>query len=289
MKRILFAIGIISTLLFFSCGKKEMEQKIVSEKAMQDSIQAALDAKNAEMEDLFSQLNEIEENLNAVTSKYSNVEAIRNSSAELNQTNRSRIQSQIQDINEILSQNKQKINSLTKELQKSKSNNKELTAFIEKLQQRILEQEEEIQLLTTELQKKNIIINSLNKNLDELSRQNKEKDEHIVKVEDEKNTVYYVVGTKKELIEKGIINSKGGFLGMGKKTNVSSDADLNKYTQIDARRLKKIALPGKKVQLMTSHPSSSYSFDAAEKPTQITIIDANKFWSRSKFLVIMIK
>ncbi|MEE3412353.1 MAG: hypothetical protein VZQ58_00555, partial [Bacteroidales bacterium] len=215
MKRILFAIGIISTLLFFSCGKKEMEQKIVNEKAMQDSIQAALDAKNAEMEDLFSQLNEIEENLNAVTSKYSNVEAIRNSSAELNQTNRSRIQSQIQDINEILSKNKQRINSLTKELQKSQANNKELTAFIEKLQQRILEQEEEIQLLTTELQKKNIIINSLNKNLDELSRQNREKDEHIVKVEDEKNTVYYVVGTKKELIEKGIINSKGGFLGMG--------------------------------------------------------------------------
>ena len=91
---------------------------------------------------------------------------------------------------------------MTKELQKSQANNKELTAFIEKLQQRILEQEEEIQLLTTELQKKNIIINSLNKNLDELSRQNKEKDEHIVKVEDEKNTVYYVVGTKKELIEK---------------------------------------------------------------------------------------
>ena len=232
-------------------------------------------------------MNEIEENLNAVTSKYSNVEAIRNSSAELNQTNRSRIQSQIQDINEILSQNKQKINSLTKELQKSKSNNKELTAFIEKLQQRILEQEEEIQLLTTELQKKNIIINSLNKNLDELSRQNK--DDHIVKVEDERNTVYYIVGTKKELIQKGVINSKGGFLGIGKKTNVSSDADLNKYTEVDARRLKKIPLPGKKVQLMTSHPSASYSFDAAERPTQLTIIDPNKFWSRSKFLVIMIK
>ncbi|MBR1769436.1 MAG: hypothetical protein IJ748_03165, partial [Bacteroidales bacterium] len=249
----------------------------------------ALDSKNAEMDDIFAQLNEIEENLTIVTSKYSSVESLKNSSGEINQNNRSRIQSQIQDINEILNQNKQKINSLTKELQKSQANNKQLTDFIAKLQQRITEQEEEIQLLTTELQKKNIIINSLNRNLDELSRQSREKDETIMKVEDEKNTVYYIIGDKKDLIAKGIINSKGGFLGIGKKTSVSSDSELSKYTQVDSRRLKNIALSGKKVQILTSHPSSSYAFDSNENPTQLIITDANKFWSRSKFLVIMTK
>ncbi len=289
MKKIFLAIGLIATLVFFSCGNKDAQEKIVSQKAMQDSIQAALDAKNKEMEDLFAQLNEIEQDLNTVTSKYSNVESIRNASTELNKNSRSKIQSQIQDINEILNQQKQRINTLTRELKKSKSTNKELTAFIEKLQQRITEQEEEIQLLTTELQKKNIIINSLNKNLDELSQQNKEKDDHILKVEDEKNTVYYVVGTKKELIAQGIINSKGGFLGMGKKTTVSSDSELDKYEQVDLRRFKTVKLPGKKIQILTSHPSSSYSFDKEDKPTELNITNASLFWSKSKFLVIMTK
>lgn len=289
MKKILFIMLVASICTLFSCGKKEMEQKLVNQKTMQDSIQAALDAKNAETESLFAQLNEIEENLNAVTSKYSKVESIKNASSELNQNSRSRIQSQIQDINEILNQNKQKIASLTKQLQKSQANNKELTAFIEKLQQRISEQEEEIQLLTTELQKKNIIISTLNKDLDEMSRQSKEKDEHIIKVEDERNTVYYIVGTKKELIAKGIINSRGGFLGMGKKTSVASDSELDKYNKVDARRLKNITLPGSKVQIMTAHPSSSYAFNSTEKPTNLTITDASKFWSKSKYLVIMVK
>ncbi|MBQ9254445.1 MAG: hypothetical protein IJ180_06720 [Bacteroidales bacterium] len=288
MKKILLVCTLMATVLFFSCGKKEMEQKLVNQKALQDSVQAALDAKNNEVESLFAQLNEIEENLNTVTSKYSSVETLKNSTGEINQDRRSRIQSQIQDINEILNQNKEKIAALTAQLKKSQTNNQNLTAFIEKLQARISEQEEEIQLLTTELQKKNIVISSLNKNLDELSRQNREKDEHIIKVEDERNTVHYIIGTKNELKSRGIINSKGGFLGIGKKTSVSSDSDLADYTKIDARRVKDIALPGKKIQILTSHPSSSYELDS-DKPTQLTINDANSFWAKSKFLVILVK
>lgn len=288
MKKIFLALGLVATL-FFSCGKKDAQEKMVNQKAVQDSIQQALDAKNQELEELFAQLNEIEQDLDVVTSKYSNVESIRNASTELNKNNRSKIRTQIQDINEILNQQKQRINTLTAELKKSRSNNKELTAFIEKLQQRIIEQEEEIQLLTTELQKKNIIISSLNKNLDELSQQNKEKDDHILKVEDEKNVVYYIVGSKKELVQQGIINSKGGFLGIGKKTSVSSDSELSKYTKEDQRRLKTIALNGKRVQILTAHPSSSYSLDKEDKPTQLIITNASLFWSKSKFLVIMEK
>lgn len=287
MKKILLCCAVIA-MVFASCGKKEMEQKLVNQKTLQDSVQAALDAKNNEMEMLFAQLNEIEENLNTVTSKYSSVETLKNTSGEINQDRRSRIQSQIQDINEILNQNREKIASLSAQLKKSQANNQNLTAFIEKLQARIAEQEEEIQLLTTELQKKNITISSLNKNLDELSRQNREKDEHIIKVEDEKNTVYYIIGTKKELINLGIVNSNGGFLGIGKRTSVASDSDLASYTKIDARRVKNIALPGKKIQVLTSHPSTSYELDGA-KPTQLTIKDAHAFWAKSKFLVILVK
>lgn len=290
MRKIFLSLGLIAMVLFsYSCGKKELEQKLVNQKAVKDSVQAALDAKNTEVEGLFEQLNEIEDNLNTVTSKYSNVENIKNSSGEINQDKRSRITSQIQDINEILEQNKQKVSNISAQLKKSQANNKQLSAFIDKLQQRISEQEEEIQLLTTELQKKNIVISNLNKNLDELSKQNQEKDQHIMKVEDERNTVYYIVGTKKELKAKGIITSSGGFLGMGKKSSISSDSDLGKYTKIDARRVKEISLPGKKVKVLTSHSSSSYKLTGnKDKPTSLEITDANSFWAKSKFLVIMV-
>ncbi|MCH3924719.1 MAG: hypothetical protein LKE30_07365 [Bacteroidales bacterium] len=289
MRNVLLSIGLISLVLFASCGKKELEQKLVNQKAVKDSVQAALNAKNGEVEGLFQQLNEIEDNLNTVTSKYSDVEKVKNRSGEINQDARSRISSQIQDINEILNQNKQKVAALSTKLKKTQNNNKQLTAFIDKLQSRISEQEEEIQLLTTELQKKNIVISNLNKNLDELSKQNQQKDEHIMRVEEEKNTAYYIVGTKKELKAKGIISSTGGFLGMGKRSYVSSDSDLGKYNKIDARKLKTIALPGRKIKILTAHSSSSYKLNGSkDKPTSLQIEDANSFWAKSKFLVIVV-
>ena len=290
MKRVLVIMSLAVTFIFAGCHNKEMEQKLVNQKAVQDSVQAALDAKNAEMEGLFEQLNQIESDLDIVTSKYSDVATIKNASGEINKDRRQKITNQIQDINEILAQNRQKINKLNKDLQKSQANNKQLTAFIEKLQSRIAEQEEELQLLTTELQKKNITINTLNRNLEELQSQNREKDEHIMRVEDERNTVYYIIGTKNQLKEKGIISSTGGFLGMGKRTSVTSDSDLSKYTKIDARRIKHIILPGHKTQILTSHPSSSYNLEGgSDKATALNIVDANAFWAKSKFLVILVK
>ena len=137
---------------------------------MNDSIEAVLASKNAEMEMLFQQLNEIEESLTMVTSKYADVSKLKDKTGEVNADTRSRITAQIQDINEILNTNKQKVDQLNSQLKKSGKNNKELTAFIEKLQSRITEQEEEIQLLTTELQKKQIVIENLNKNLDEANK-----------------------------------------------------------------------------------------------------------------------
>ena len=158
MKRTLFAAALIAVVAFAACTNKKAEQQLVTQKALQDSIESVLASKNAEVEMLFQQLNEIEESLSAVTSKYANVSKLKNRTGEVNADTRSKITAQIQDINEILNANKQKVDQINGQLRKSNKNNKELTAFIEKLQQRITEQEEEIQLLTTELQKKKIVI-----------------------------------------------------------------------------------------------------------------------------------
>ena len=290
MKRILLALSLVTMVVFYGCGKKELEEKLVNQKAVQDSVQKALDAKNSELESLFEQLNAIESDLDVVTSKYSDVNTLKNTSGEIAPDRRTKIKNQIQDINEILVQNKQKISSLNAELRKSQSNNKQLTAFIEKLQARIAEQEEELQLLTIELQKKNITISTLNRNLEEMTAQNRQKDEQIMKVEDERNTVYYIIGSKQQLKEKGIISSTGGFLGIGKKTGLTSDSDLASYNKIDARKIKHIILPGRKTQILTSHPSTSYELEGGkDKATALNITDASAFWAKSKFLVILVK
>ena len=286
MKKTYLLIASFVLILAGACNNKA-EQELLTQKALQDSVEAALAAKNTEVEMLFQQLNEIEENLSVVTSKYADVSKIKDKTGEVNVDTRTKITSQIQDINDLLTEQKQRIDNLNAQLRKQKNTNKELTAFIEKLQTRISEQEEEIQLLTTELQKHKIIIDNLNRNLDELNKKNQDKDERILKIEEEKNAAYYIIGERKELLEKGIINRKGGFLGIGKRSVASSDSELKNYSKIDIRRVPEIQLPGTKIKILTSHPSESYRLESDEKrPTRLVITNPSLFWQKSKFLVI---
>ena len=286
MKRTYLLIAGLVLILTGACNNKA-EQELLTQKALQDSVEAALAAKNTEVEMLFQQLNEIEENLSVVTSKYADVSKIKDKTGEVNVDTRTKITSQIQDINDLLTEQKQRIDNLNAQLRKQKNTNKELTAFIEKLQTRISEQEEEIQLLTTELQKHKIIIDNLNRNLDELNKKNQDKDERILKIEEEKNAAYYIIGERKELLEKGIINRKGGFLGIGKRSVASSDSELKNYSKIDIRKVPEIQLPGTKIKILTSHPSESYRLESDEKrPTRLVITNPSLFWQKSKFLVI---
>lgn len=286
MKKTYLLIASFVLILAGACNSKA-EQELLMQKALQDSVEAALAAKNTEVEMLFQQLNEIEENLSVVTSKYADVSKIKDKTGEVNVDTRTKITSQIQDINDLLTEQKQRIDNLNAQLRKQKNTNKELTAFIEKLQTRISEQEEEIQLLTTELQKHKIIIDNLNRNLDELNKKNQDKDERILKIEEEKNAAYYIIGERKELLEKGIINRKGGFLGIGKRSVASSDSELKNYSKIDIRKVPEIQLPGTKIKILTSHPSESYRLESDEKrPTRLVITNPSLFWQKSKFLVI---
>ncbi|MCK9163969.1 MAG: hypothetical protein WCR29_02045 [Bacteroidales bacterium] len=289
MKRFILALGVVA-LLFSSCGKKELEDKIITQQKLQDSIEAVLSIKDAEMEGLFQELNAIEQSLSDVSAKYGNVNKLKNTSGEkVNKDTRARITDEIQNINELLATNKQKINKLNSQMAANGNKSKELTTFVDKLQARVNEQEAQIQALTAELQQKKIVIENLNKNIEDLSKQNQVKDQQILQVESEKNTAYYMIGTKKELQAEKIVNLSGGFLGIGKKAKVSGDSELSKYTKVDIRQFEQIPLNGKnKIKILTSHPSSSYTLEGdAKYPTSIKVKDANAFWGKSKFLVVM--
>ena len=288
MKKLVLALSVIA-LIVSSCGKKELEEKIITQQKLQDSIQAVLQAKDSEIESLFQELNAIEESLSEVTSKYGTVSKLKDNTKEVSKDTRQRITTQIQDINEILSANKQKLANLNSKVKKEDGKNKELNSFIEKLQTRLTEQEAQIQALTAELQEKKIVIENLNKNIDNLSKQNQVKDQQILQIEAEKNSAYYIIGTKKELLADGIINSTGGFLGIGKKTKVDSDSDLSKYTKIDIRKVNEIPLTEAKIKILTTHPSTSYEFKGdVKKPSSIEIKNAQQFWGKSRFLVILL-
>ena len=100
------------------------------------------------------------------------------------------------------------------------------------------------------------------------------------------NTVYYVIGTKKELMNRNVISREGLFKGL----KIGDSFDREYFTKVDMRSVDEIPINTKSIRLLSTHPSGSYELvKNGANISKIAIKDANAFWERSKFLVIMVE
>jgi hypothetical protein len=98
------------------------------------------------------------------------------------------------------------------------------------------------------------------------------------------NTVYVIIGSKKELTEKGVLET-GGIM---KSKGVNEDVDRMAFTPFDLRDLDEITLGVGKVKMMTEHPTDSYKIEKRGEDSVLIIQAPKEFWSLSKYLIIMI-
>ena len=285
MKKALFIIS-LSAIFMASCQDGKMQER---EKQLQDSFASVMSAKNAELDAFFQQLNEIETSLNEITSAYSDVVENVTANGETSKDAVAGIKAKVSTLGDILAADKAKLRSLNGQVSRLSKQNKELQNFVANLESRIAEQEAQIQSLTKELEKKNATIKSLEKDVAGLKEADKKKNKQIAEIQDEQNTAYFAIGTKKELRTKNIVDRKGGFIGLGKSTVLANNSDFAAFTKIDTRNTQEIPLTGKRVKIVTPHAETSYSLEGDPKrPTSIRIINPDLFWKASKCLVIMV-
>jgi hypothetical protein len=137
-------------------------------------------------------------------------------------------------------------------------------------------------------------IAQLNTQVDTLNQVRTALTDTVGQLTTEKNTVYYVVGTKDELIQKGILAKEGPkrFLLVGSRTVAPArELDPSKFTKIDRLANRTIVLPDGGEYEILSRQNISYAAPAAEKDGHIlgslTIKQPEQFWSNSRFLIIV--
>ncbi len=292
MKKMTVFVGIVALAMSFVACNSGEEERAKSQKTI-DSLQAIVDGQEEEVSSLFEVLNEIEDNLATVTSKFGNVEQLKRSQVEGRSDVKLQINDQISQINEMMTANKEKLDQLNLKVQTSHKENVKLQEFVEKLQTRINEQETEIQNLLTELEQKKIVIEGLNNDVRTLTETNAKKDQVIETQTNEANKVYYIVGTYTELKELGVLTKTGGFIGIGRKQQVTADANAQQvFRQVDKRSVTSIAVNAKGVQVVSKHPEGSYELVMSEDGktcTSLKIKNVSEFWRYTNYLVISTK
>ncbi|HEY2851091.1 MAG TPA: hypothetical protein VGI97_14525 [Gemmatimonadaceae bacterium] len=108
----------------------------------------------------------------------------------------------------------------------------------------------------------------------------------------ERNTVFYIIGTKDELLRKKVIVQTGGALGIGKTQVPARDLNQGDFTAIDRSVVKEIAFP---------HPDKTYKVVTRQDITALEtapdkdglirgglkITNPDKFWAASKYLIVI--
>lgn len=99
-------------------------------------------------------------------------------------------------------------------------------------------------------------------------------------------TVFYVVGTKKDLTTSGVVAAQGGVLGIGKTLKPSGHVNEGVFTAIDTDYETVIRIPATKAQVLSAQPPSSYELQLVGEQMELRIIDPERFRA-VKHVVIM--
>ena len=278
-------------MAFASCNTHQEELDAAINK--NDSLSLILQNKDSELDSLFATLNEIEENLAAVNSRYNSVQELRRANIEGQPNVKSQITAQIKDIENLMAANKQKIASLQAKINTDTKEGTRLQELVSRQEERIAAQESQIAQLLTELENNKVLIKKLNQDVSDLTASNEQKEQYIKQQTAEANRAYYVVGTYDELNEAGIVSKAGGFIGIGRRQGTNSEMPLDRFTQIDRTKVTTIPINMKKALVVSKHPENSYELVMDENDTKMVsylrILNPAKFWEQTRFLVISTK
>lgn len=293
MKRfILFFIVLITLGCIASCEtkkEKELVEEQVEEITTDDSINLIIAQKENELNDMVVTFNEIQDGFNKINEAQGKVNE---ASKKNDEASKETILAEMQNIQATMELNKQLIANLQQQLKEATTMNDVLKQSLEQtvatMTAHMESQREQIEDLRKQLAAKDITIaeqettiSELKTNVSTLTTENDSRARTIASQDRDLHTAYYVFGTKKELKNERIL--KDGDVLQG---NFNKDY----FTKIDTRVDKVIKLYSKSATLKTSHPAGSYSLEKNPKGQYVLRInDPDKFWSVSKYLVIIVK
>lgn len=288
MKNNMRTIGIVvltSILLFTACKNDDKEK--IKDLSYQDSV---LSTKNHSQDSSImayvKSFNDIQDNLDSIKAK---AKILSEANTTEGGSQKDQIIADMRAIGELMMKNKKEIAHLQWKLKKVNGNNAELQKMIARLQDEVTTKDAEIAALQSQLAESNAnlkdVINKFNDSMKVISQQKEE----ISDITTEMNTVYYAIGTAKELKKNGIIKKEGAVAGLGGAEQLKKDFNTAYFTKANGSTLHSLQLYSKFVQMVTVHPSGSYTIGGSDKADSLVITNPKDFWSQSKYLVIIVK
>lgn len=294
MNRItLFIATIIVVSGLTSCVESSSKYKALEAKL--DSLQVSHKMQGAELDELFATINEIEQGLTSIRETENILTVQTADGMEIKEGSKEQIRQDVEAIQAAIkgyqaeieklkkdkrlqsAQFKKRMNAMQKELE-------EKAEVIENLTRQIEEKDAQIMKQTKQIATLDEVVSNLKNEVSTLSTESSQLKEKVASQEEEIYSVYYIVGSKSELVEAGVM-TKGGLF---KSSKVSYQAEKEAFVKIDLRAISEINTNAKKAKVMSVHPQGTYSFVENDGEMVLNISNPDKFWQQTKYLVIQV-
>ena len=289
----LFSALALCSLVAISSACSKNEQTAKSDDQDSQKIAGAskedLEQAVSDRDELLSLVNEISNGLADIK----NLENIVATDGSETPSQKAKIRQDIAAIQAALTDRRQRLEELEKKLSSSNVYTSKLSKTIESMKLQIENQTKEIASLTQQLSDAKAEIGSLNNQVDSLnntvadvSGQRDVAQQEATNYNNQLNEVFIAIGNKKELKENRILEKK--FLS---KTKIlTGDFNQKFFSTQDKRTYEGQVLYGaKKAEIKTNQPKVSYTLTKQGNNMVLKVLNKDRFWSNTSYLVIQIK
>ena len=287
----LFVIGAIVFSFTSSCV--ESSKKFKALQAQLYSIQTNYGSQYGGLDEAFSILNEVEDGLRSIRESENLISFQSKEGMTVPEGSRAQIESDMESIKECIAKYKEKIEELEK---KSNIRSKEFKKRLQAITKELEEKNKLVESLQEQLQLKELLIIAKDQEINKLGNQvsNLQQDvtnlaeessalkEKVANQDRELYSAYYIIGTKGQLIDAGVM-TKGGLF---KSAKVSYNAEKSLFVKIDYREITTINTNAQKAKVMSIHPKGTYMLEKVDNEMVLTISNPDAFWEQTKYLVI---
>lgn len=280
VKNILIVCGLVAMVACSGPTRKEL-------KATVESLNVELAQVNAEMENVMGILNDVQDGFRQINEAENrvNVQNAENAPAGIKE----QVKADMAFIQAKMKENRERIAELEERANKGDKNAAALRRTVKNLKAELAAKEEQIAALQAELEAKNIRIQQLDVEVanltnvkNELTARNAANEQVIANQDKAMHTAWYVIAKRKALKQQNIL----------KRGDVMEQANVNKegFVEIDIRNVAEIPVGAKKAKVLSAHPEGSYELVKGEDGLMtLKVLDAQTFWSVTRYLVVRAK
>lgn len=285
----LWSILLLACFVLTGCDTPSTKQKLAETRQLNDSLMLMTLQQQNEVAELVGMFGEVSSKLDEINGAINVPNAEENSDL---QSQRDRLMARLQDIQQRIQDKQSALDKLQSQYSAALGKNAELKKTIDRMQREIDGYIAQIKNYETQLQRKNEQIARLNSDLstaqDSIHIVNTQNMDHqtVLAAQDRMlNSGFYIIATKKELREMGLIK-KGVFSAAKLKP---STFDTSVFRQIDIREVTEIPLGSKDAKILSAMPEGAYELvKDYDRTLKIVITDPASFWSITRYLVVMI-